>query len=43
MPPSYKGGNDWKICRLVPKMKADKKGAWKLHHSVLGAWRLTCL
>ena len=27
----------WKICRLVPKTEADKKGARKLHHSVLGA------
>ena len=35
--PSYEGGNDWKICRLVPKTEADKKGARESHHSVLGA------
>jgi hypothetical protein len=33
---SYKGGNNWKICRLVPKTEADKKGAQESHHSVLG-------
>jgi hypothetical protein len=25
--PSYKGGKDWKICQLMPKIKADEKGA----------------
>jgi hypothetical protein len=35
--PSYEGGNNWKICRLVPKTEADKKGARESHHSVLGA------
>jgi hypothetical protein len=35
--PSYEGGNDWKICRLVPKMEADKNGARESHHSILGA------
>jgi hypothetical protein len=34
--PSYEGANDWKICQLVPKMEADKKGAQELHNSVLG-------
>jgi hypothetical protein len=38
--PSYKGGNDWKICRLVPKTEADKKGARESHHSVLGAMEM---
>jgi hypothetical protein len=33
--PSYKGGNDWKICQLVPKMEADKKGMQELHHCIL--------
>jgi hypothetical protein len=33
--PSYKGGNNWKICQLVPKMEADKKGARELHHCIL--------
>jgi hypothetical protein len=35
--PSYEGGNDWKICRLVPKTEVDKKGARESHHSVLSA------
>ncbi len=35
--PSYEGGNDWKICQLVPKTEADKKGVWELHHCVLSA------
>ncbi len=35
--PSYEGANDWKICQLVPKMEADKKGARESHKNVLGA------
>jgi hypothetical protein len=35
--PSYEGANDWKICQLVPKTEADKKGARELHNRVLGA------
>jgi hypothetical protein len=34
--PSYKGANDWKICQLVPKTEADKKGARESHNSILG-------
>ena len=35
--PSYKGGNNWKICRLVPKTEADKRGVRGWRHSILGA------
>ncbi len=35
--PSYEGGNDWKICQLVPKTEADKKGARESHHCILSA------
>ena len=27
--PSYKGANNWKVCTLILKTKADKKEAWK--------------
>jgi hypothetical protein len=35
--PSYEGANDWKICALVPKMEADKKGAQESLHCILNA------
>ena len=28
-------GNNWKICRLMPKTEVDKKGVQESHHSVL--------
>jgi hypothetical protein len=33
--PSYEGANDWKICALVPKTKADKKVAHESLRCVL--------
>jgi hypothetical protein len=35
--PSYEGANNWKICQLVPKTEADKKGVGESHNSILGA------
>jgi hypothetical protein len=35
--PSYEGGNDSKICQLVPTTEMDEKGVRESHHSVLGA------
>ena len=31
------GGNNWKICRLMPKTEADKKKMRESHHIVLSA------
>ncbi len=35
--PSYEGGNNWKLCQLVPKTEAEKKGARESHRSILNA------
>jgi hypothetical protein len=33
--PSYKGQNDWWICKLVPKMMEDERDAWESMKGIL--------
>ena len=37
--PSYEGGNDWKICQLMPKMEAGmaSQRSWQMH--ALARWQ----